>query len=237
MAAVGLLAAERHRRLTGAGQYVKLALLDVALATMGHMGFIAEAQVNGDERGRHGNELFGAFGRDFETRDGRRVMVVALTRRQWQNLCKATGLGPQFDAVGARLGLDLTEEGNRFRARAELAAVLAPWIAARDAVDLLAAFAAADVCAGPYQSVREMLDSDADATRDNPLFSLQSQPDIGRYLMPGSPLYFGSHAHADAVPAPRLGAHTDEILATVLGLDAAAIGKLHDAKLVAGARP
>jgi 2-methylfumaryl-CoA isomerase len=237
MAAVGLLAAERHRRLTGAGQYVKLALLDVALATMGHMGFIAEAQVNGDERGRHGNELFGAFGRDFETRDGRRIMVVALTRRQWQNLCKATGLGPQFEAVGARLGLDLTEEGSRFRARAELAAILAPWIAARDAVDLLAAFAAADVCAGPYQSVRDMLANDFDATRDNPLFSLQSQPDIGRYLMPGSPLYFGSHAHADAVPAPRLGAHTDEILANVLGLDAAAIGKLHDAKLVAGARP
>ncbi len=237
MAAVGLLAAERHRRLTGEGQYVKLALLDVALTTLGHMGFIAEAQVNGDTRARHGNDLFGAFGRDFETRDGRRVMVVALTRRQWQNLCKATGLGPQFEAVGLRLGLDLAEEGNRFRARAELAAVLAPWIAARDAAELLAAFAAADVCAGPYQSVRELLDGDADATRDNPLFSLQSQPGIGRYLMPGSPLYFGSHTHADAVPAPRLGAHTDEILATVLGLDAAAIGRLHDAKLVAGAQP
>jgi 2-methylfumaryl-CoA isomerase len=237
MAAVGLLAAERHRRLTGEGQYVKLALLDVALATLGHMGFIAEAQVNGDTRARHGNDLFGAFGRDFETRDGRRVMVVALTRRQWQNLCKATGLGPEFEAVGLRLGLDLAEEGNRFRARAELAAVLAPWIAARDAAELLAAFAAADVCAGPYQSVRELLDGDVDATRDNPLFSLQSQPGIGRYLMPGSPLYFGSHAHADAVPAPRLGEHTDEILATVLGLDAAAIGRLHDAKLVAGAQP
>jgi 2-methylfumaryl-CoA isomerase len=237
MAAVGLLAAERHRRLTGEGQYVKLALLDVALATLGHMGFIAEAQVNGDTRARHGNDLFGAFGRDFETRDGRRVMVVALTRRQWQNLCKATGLGPEFEAVGLRLGLDLAEEGNRFRARAELAAVLAPWIAARDAAELLAAFAAADVCAGPYQSVRELLDGDVDATRGNPLFSLQSQSGIGRYLMPGSPLYFGSHAHADAVPAPRLGEHTDEILATVLGLDAAAIGRLHDAKLVAGAQP
>jgi 2-methylfumaryl-CoA isomerase len=237
MAAVGLLAAERHRRLTGEGQYVKLALLDVALATLGHMGFIAEAQVNGDTRARHGNDLFGAFGRDFETRDGRRVMVVALTRRQWQNLCKATGLGPEFEAVGLRLGLDLAEEGNRFRARAELAAVLAPWIAARDAAELLAAFAAADVCAGAYQSVRELLDGDVDATRGNPLFSLQSQSGIGRYLMPGSPLYFGSHAHADAVPAPRLGEHTDEILATVLGLDAAAIGRLHDAKLVAGAQP
>ena len=42
MAAVGVLAAERHRRLTGEGQYVKLALLDVALATLGHMGFIGE---------------------------------------------------------------------------------------------------------------------------------------------------------------------------------------------------
>lgn len=237
MAAVGLLAAERHRRLTGEGQYVKLALLDVALATMGHMGFIAEAQINGDERARHGNELFGAFGRDFQTRDGRRIMVVALTRRQWQNLCKATGLGPHFEAVGARLGLDLAQEGDRFRARSELAAVLAPWIAARDAADVLAGFAAADVCAGPYQSVRELVEADTDATRDNPLFSMQSQPDVGRYLMPGSPLYFSAHPHADGAPAPKLGEHTDEVLATVLGLDAAAIGRLHDARLVAGVGP
>lgn len=234
MAAVGLLAAERHRRLTGQGQYIKLALLDVALATMGHMGFIGEARINGEDRARYGNDLFGAFGRDFGTRDGRRVMVVALTRRQWLNLCKTTGLGPQFDAVGARLGLDLLDEGHRFRARAALAEVLAPWIAARDAADVLQLFAAGDVCAGPYQSIRELVETDTDAVRDNPLFSLQTQPGIGAYPMPGSPLYFGSHPHADALPAPQLGQHTDEVLATVLGLDSAAIGRLHDQGLVAG---
>ncbi|MFN3238663.1 MAG: CoA transferase, partial [Pseudomonadales bacterium] len=38
MAAVALLAAERQRRQTGAGQYVSLALKDVALATTGHLG-------------------------------------------------------------------------------------------------------------------------------------------------------------------------------------------------------
>ncbi len=237
MAAVGLLAAERHRRLTGEGQYVRLALLDVALATLGHMGFIAEVQINDADRPRYGNDLFGAFGRDFATRDGRRIMIVALTRRQWQNLGRATGLAADFDAIGRRLSLDLSDEGNRFRARAELAAVLAPWVAARDADEVLRIFADADVCAGPYQSVRELIENDADAVRDNPLFSWQDQPGIGRYLMPGSPLFFSSSPHADARPAPVLGAHTDEILAEVLGLDSATIGRLHDARIVAGPTP
>ena len=34
MIALGLLAAERHRRLTGQGQLVKIALKDVALAML-----------------------------------------------------------------------------------------------------------------------------------------------------------------------------------------------------------
>ena len=37
MVAVGLLAAERHRRRTGEGQHVKLALQDVGLAVMNHL--------------------------------------------------------------------------------------------------------------------------------------------------------------------------------------------------------
>jgi 2-methylfumaryl-CoA isomerase len=235
MAAVGLLAAERHRRLTGEGQYVHLALLDVALATLGHMGFLAEAEVEGRERERYGNALYGAFGRDFVTRDGRRVMVVALTARQWVNLRRATGLGEAFDAVGARLGVDLQREGDRFAAREALAAVLAPWIAARDAETVHAAFAAADVCFGPYQSVRELVAGDPEASVANPLFSVQTQPGIGEYRMPGSPLFFSATLHLDAQPAPRLGEHTDELLAEVLALSAAEIGRLHDAGLVAGA--
>jgi 2-methylfumaryl-CoA isomerase len=55
MAATGLLAAERHRRLTGAGQHVMLALEDMALAVMGHLGFIAEAELG--ERARAARQL------------------------------------------------------------------------------------------------------------------------------------------------------------------------------------
>lgn len=126
--ALGLLAAERHRRKTGAGQFVQLALADVALATLGHLGFIAEAQING-ERDACGNYLYGAYGKDFVTADDRRVMIVGLTGNQWNAIRKATGLGDALDQLGARLGLDLRAEGNRFRAREQITGVLAPWSA------------------------------------------------------------------------------------------------------------
>ncbi|MBD3646316.1 MAG: CoA transferase, partial [Pseudomonadales bacterium] len=79
MAAVSLLAADRHRRLTGEGQLARVALKDVALATAGHLGNIAEVMVNNVDREKVGNYLYGAFGRDFVTRDGERVMIVGLT--------------------------------------------------------------------------------------------------------------------------------------------------------------
>lgn len=235
MAAVGMLAAERTRRRTGTGDYVRIALLDVALATLGHMGFIAEVEACQRERQRYGNELFGAFGRDFLTRDGRRLMVIALTARQWSNLRKATGLGAAFDALGRELGLDLGQEGNRFQAREAIAALLGPWIEVRDHAEVAAVFQRSDVCFGPYQSVQELLLHDAEASLANPLFVEHEQPGIGRYRMPGSPLFFSHAEHLDAVPAPRLGEHTDEVLTSFLGLDSAQIGRLHDQGIVAAA--
>ena len=68
LAAAGLLAAERHRRLTGEGQLVRVALSDVALAMVGNLGKIAEVQINKRERPKDGNYLYGAFGRDFLTK-------------------------------------------------------------------------------------------------------------------------------------------------------------------------
>lgn len=232
--ALGALAAERHRRITGQGQLIKLALADVALATLGHLGFIAEAQVNGEERPAYGNYLYGAFGKDFTTADGRRVMVVGLTGNQWQALLKATGLGAACDQLGERLALDLRQEGNRFRAREELNALFAPWFAARRHAEVQAALDANGVCWGNYQTVRELVASDPECSPANPLFQQVEQPGIGSYLMPGNPLDFGGFARPAVRPAPVLGEHTDEVLAEVLGMSGAEIGKLHDAGIVAG---
>jgi len=234
MIALGILAAERHRRRTGAGQLVKLALKDVALAVLGHFGMIAEVMINDEDRPKYGNDLYGAFGRDFVTRDGRRAMVIGLTGLQWKCLCEATGLRETFNAIGQRRGLDMRDEGDRFRARDEIAAALEPWFAARTLDEVRHTFDEHRVTWGPYRTVREAIADDADCSIDNPMFRLVEQPGIGSYLMPGTPLDFSAAPRLPACPAPRLGQHTDEILLDVLGMTSAEVGALHDARVVAG---
>jgi 2-methylfumaryl-CoA isomerase len=234
MAVVGMLAAERHRQRSGEGQLIKLALADVAYAMLGNLGNISEVQINEFDRPRYGNYLYGAFGRDFVCADGGRVMVVGLTPRQWKAICETTGLADAFDRLGEQLGLDLRDEGNRFRAREELSALLEPWFAERKLDEVRQLLDAGGVCWSPYRSFKQMVESDPDCSAENPMFSMVDQPGIGPYLMPSSPLDFGSIARQQARPAPLLGEHTDEILADVLGLGDGEIAGLHDEKVVAG---
>ncbi len=234
MIAVAILAAERHRSRTREGQLVTLALKDVGLAMLGNLGMIAEVSVNDEDRPRYGNYLYGAFGRDFTTADGARVMVVGLTELQWSTLVKATGIAEDVRALGESLGLDLATEGNRFLAREQIAALLEPWFAARPLTDVRTTLDAHRVTWGPYRTVREALLEDLDLSTDNPLFADVTHPDTGHYLTPGTPLHFSASDRLPAASAPRLGQHTDEILLDVLGLSAAAVGALHDAHVVSG---
>lgn len=231
MVAVGLLAAERHRRLTGEGQHVKLALQDVGLAVMNHLGFIEEAR-RGQPRQRHGNDLFGAFGRDFETADGERVMVVGLTGKQWRSLCAALGVQAEVDQLGARIGLDLSREGNRFLARRELEQVVGPRIRARPLADLGEAFDRHGVCWGRYQRIEQMVRDDPECSPANPMFSTIRQPGVGEMLAAAIPLQFSARERLPAGPAPRLGEHTEQVLHELLGVPSAEFGRLHDRGIV-----
>jgi 2-methylfumaryl-CoA isomerase len=234
MIATAVLAALRHRDRSGEGQLVTLALKDVGLAMLGHMGMIAEVMVGDVDRPRYGNYLYGAFGRDFLTRDGQRAMVVGLTDLQWRCLLAATELGEAVAELGGQLGLGLTTEGDRFRAREALAALFEPWFAARTLAEVSARFETHRVTWGPYRTVREALAQDPDLSVAHPMFTLLDQPGIGRSLAPASPLDFSKVARLPAAPAPRLGQHTDEILLGLLGLSATEVGSLHDAGIVAG---
>ena len=227
MVAVGLLAAERHRQRSGQGQHVKLALADVGLAVMQHLGFIGEAQL-GQPRARHGNELFGAFGRDFACADGVRVMLVGLTSKQWRSICECMGIGAEVDALGAKLGLKLSREGDRFKARRELAALVGGWISARPYADVAAALERHGVCWNRYQSIEQLVASDPECSTANPLFAQVEQPGVGPLLMAGLPLNFPGAQRVPTGPAPVLGAHTEEVLSQILGIDSAQYGKLHD---------
>jgi 2-methylfumaryl-CoA isomerase len=237
MAVVAMLAAERHRRLTGEGQFVRLALKDVALAMLGNLGKIAEVMINDTDRPKDGNYLYGAFGRDFGTLDGKRLMVVGLTQNQWKSLVDATGMQGELDQLAARLRLDFAKEGDRFRARREIARILEPWFATRMLQEIRRIFDQHGVTWSQYRSVREAIEHDPDCSTQNPMFQMVEQPGIGTYLMPGSPIDFGATERLPVKRAPRLGEHTEEILLDVLGLSEAEVGHLYDEGIVAGPGP
>ncbi|MGH7934040.1 MAG: CoA transferase [Candidatus Binataceae bacterium] len=237
LATVGLLAAERHRRLTGNGQLVQVSLSDVAFAMVGNLGRIAEAQLGGRDQQKDGNYLYGAFGHDFETRDGRRVMVVALTARQWSALKEATGVGEACVTIERATGHDLDTETGRFQSRDLIAALLRPWFASRDLVVIRETFAGTNVSWGPYQTFRQLVREDPRCSLANSMFAEVEQPGIGEYLMPGSPLYFSAAPRVPVRRAPMLGENTDEVLADVLGLGSAQISRLYDEGVVAGPKP
>ena len=236
MIVTGLLAGERRRTRTGRGQEVKLALKDVAAAMLGNLGIIGEVAVNGTDRAKSGNALYGAYGQDFVCADGHRVMVIGLTDRQWRGLVQATGCEEAMAALGRRLGLDLSEEGARWQARAEITAVLQPWFAARKVADFAAEFDAAGLTWSQFRSFAEAVAEDPDLSADNPIFSNIDQPGLGRFPVPGSPFSFSAEPRHAPVPAPELGAHTEAILADVAGLPDGEIARLFDDGIVAGPR-
>jgi 2-methylfumaryl-CoA isomerase len=232
-AALGILAAERHRRATGQGQLVEIALKDMALATLGHLGFIAEAAINEFDRPKYGNSLYGAYAQDFVCRCGGRVMVVALTIRQWDNLKAATHSQAAMDELSVKLGAKLSLEGERFKHRHAITEVLAPFFAAHAIEDFARSFDEHSVTWSRYRTFKQCVDEDPDCSTDNPMFAQVEHPGIGSYLTPGNPVAFSQVERLAPGVAPRLGENTDEILSEI-GFSSGEIGKLHDEGIVAG---
>lgn len=235
-ASFSLLAAERMRRETGAGQEIRLPLSDLASSTLGNLGIIAEVTASGSDRPRYGNALYGAFGRDFVTADGRYIMLVALTKGQWSALVKALGIAAEISHLESELSVSFAhDEGARFTHRARLFSIVETVIRKQAYSSLSAALEAEGVCWSPYRTVSEALREDPELSTANPLFSDVTHPSGYTYLTPGSATTFGNVERPSPQRAPRLGEHTDEILARILGLPGHTIAALHDRNVVASA--
>lgn len=236
-AALGILAADRQRLRTGAGASLSIALSDVAFAAVGALGHIAEAQINGTERARFGNDLYGAFGAEFVTADGRRLYAVAISPKQWVGLQSATETTAAIAAVERELGANFADEGDRFAHREVIKSLIQRWVGERSLAEVSQHFNDFGVCWGPYQTFRTLVETDPRVSEDSELFRTVTQPDVGEYLVPGSPVALAGKIPIDPQPAPRLGQHTEEILADDLGLSTPEIAKLRDDGVVSWPAP
>lgn len=235
-AAFATLAAERDRLRTGRGQEVTIPLSDVAITALANTGQVAEVLHAGD-RPRYGNALFGAFGRDFATADGERVMVVAITRRQWSALVESLALGQQVGRLEAASGVSFAEdEGARFVHREALFPLFEQAIGALPLAQLRATFQANAVCWAPYYTLERGMKEDPRLALAKPLFDELEHPSGHRYAAPGAAATFAGRERGSVVRAPHLGEHTDEVLARLLSLSPARIAEMHASGLVAGHR-
>ena len=213
-AALAVLAALRRRDGTGLGSSIRLPLDDVALATAANLGFLTEVMVNGAERPRLGNAVFGQYGQDFTSSDGVGFMVVALTPRHFRDLTELTGTTKAVAAVADALGADFSDEGQRYQHRDLLTGLFAAWFRTRTAEAVAAALGSSSVLWERYQSFAEVAASPRVSA--NPLFAPLDQPRIGTYPAPGLPMSVDG-VHTPAAAAPALGQDNETLPAEWLG--------------------
>lgn len=231
-AAFALLAAIQRRSTTGEGGEVRLPLSDVAIGTVANLGGIAEVLYSGANRPRLGNAVYGLFGRDFVTRDGQRTMVVVVAPRQWANLVSALGLGDAIGAVETARGISFaTDDGLRFTHRDALYPLFEAAIAGRDHADLAAAFDAGGIVHSSYRTMYEAVHDPA-LVADNPIFGAADNPSGFAYPAAGAFATLPQQERRPPAPAPRNGAHSEEILSERLSLSSGEIARLIDAGIV-----
>jgi 2-methylfumaryl-CoA isomerase len=226
-AAFAMMAALHHRMATGQGQEMRIPLSDVAIGTVANLGGIAEMLYTGANRERLGNSVYGAFGRDFLTRDGIRLMLMAITPRQWTGLVAVLNIAGEIAAIEAERSVSFDpDEGVRFQHRDVLFPLVESKVAQWNYGDLKLALDKVGGCYGPYQTMHDAA-QDPDLVGKNPLFGHAENPSGFDYPAAGSMATIPQIDRAAPQPAPLLGAHSEEILAERLGLTSAMIGELH----------
>jgi 2-methylfumaryl-CoA isomerase len=187
-AALAILTTERRRTRQGVGNLVAVSLADVASAIVSNLDFLAQAEILHEDRPPIGNDMYGAFGRDFAPADARRVMVLAISLRQWRSLVAAIQIGEHIEGVERAFNVDLSLEGDHFKARDAPAALIGQWISAHSLDEIAHRFDEFGVCWGAYQTFRQLLDEDWRVTPKNSMFADIDQPGVDTVqvdLVPG----------------------------------------------------
>ena len=214
--AFSLMAADKHRNETGQGGEYKIPLTDIGITAAANMGQLAEVLHQGDNRQRYGNELYGAFGKDFVTADGKRMMIMAITTRQWRGLLKVLNIENEVSEIEQQRDVTFAkDEGIRFEHRDVLYPLVESKVNQWQSAKLEEALDEVGGCWGAYKTMHDAA-SDAELVTENPVFTDMQNPSGFTYPTPGSPLSIADQDRQKPIIAPRLGQHSRLILESVL---------------------
>jgi len=220
-----ILAALYHRDVNGGqGQHIDVALLDSVIACNSH--YTSQYLVSGQVPVRRGTEGNGGMpSRLFACADGD-IVVVAGNDAQYVRMCDALQR-PEL-ATDPRFVNNVARVHNR----RQLAEVFEPIFAQWKVAAVLEALERAGVPAGPVYDLRQVFDDPQVRERGMAVTVDHATSRNGKVNLVAHPVKYSATPVTRYQAPPRLGEHTESVLADVLGLDATTIAGLRQQKIV-----
>ncbi len=213
---VGVLMAMHHRRESGRGQVIDVALYEAVFNMM--ESTLPEYDRYGIVRERTGTNLTGIVpSNTYPTADGRHIVIGGNGDSIFKRLMRAIGRDDLADDPA------LADNAGRAARAAEIDDAIARWTSAHSLDAALDAMAKAEVPSGRIFSAADMV---ADPQyRARAMIERTTLPDGTPLATPGVVPKFSETPGATRWPGPALGEHTEQVLGE-LGYDAEAIATL-----------
>ncbi len=210
VAASGILAALHHARTTGQGQFVDVAMFDSLIAMSEQMSwqYAYKGEIKPPAGDQHATicpfELY-------ECSDGQ-VAIAAPDARQWKELCAILDRPDMVDDE------DYLSPRRRMKNRAAVNAVILAFTRPRTRAEVVSILGGRVPC-GPVNDAADLVVDEHVRARE--MFVAVDHPGAERpVLVPNTPIRFTETPTGVYQRAPRVGEHTDEVLAELEALEA-----------------
>lgn len=221
VAAYGIMIALYNRERTGKGDFVDISMYDVMLA-------LTERSLNlysmtGKIMSRGKESLIYPWG-SFKTKDGY-VALIVLESKMWNRFCEAMGK-PELIKDER-----FTTASLRTKNKSELEPIINQWMKDKTSDEICEILFKYNVPVGKVNNAEEIYHSEQ--TKVRKMLLEIDDPVASKVKVVGSPIKLGSiPADESANPPPRLGQHTEEVLANVLGFSTEKIEELKNKEIV-----
>ena len=220
----GIMTALFERSRTGKGRLVEVAMQEAVYCSMASS--MQHYLTTGEIPPRTGNRqaaLTSAPYNVYATNDGH-VAINVVTEAHWQNLCTAMGredlkANPRFATMKDRAAnMDQTD------------AIVTDWTRTLPKMEVFAITAQHKIPCAPVRNVAEVMSDPHMHGRG--MLEWVDHPELGRVVLPNSPLRLHGTDNVASTPSPNIGEHNTEIYSGWLGLSADELTDLRAAGII-----